>query len=85
MSIDQMVRMVMGEEKMKQKKRYQPYEERFLKFSNKVERIMQKVVIIFFVLLFISQALLLFDFFRKILVPIEEIEGAITFEIDFTS
>ena len=57
--------------------RYHPYEEKFILFSDFVERIIKKTLIIFVVLLVFAQFLLLFDDLRNLLVPLEYFEGSI--------
>lgn len=60
------------------KKRYQPYEEKFIRFSNFMEQLLKKLIFLFIILLIIIQLLLLNDRIRVLLVPVEKIEG--TFE-----
>lgn len=67
------------------KNRYQPFDERFLRFSEKVESLLKKILLFFFVMLLLVQLLLSFDFFRKTFVPIEKMEGSIRIKIDFPS
>ncbi|MFV9510707.1 hypothetical protein [Tepidibacillus sp. LV47] len=65
------------------KNRYQPFEERFLRLSIKVESLLKKILLLFIAILIIVQLLLSFDFFRKTFIPIEKMEGSIQFKIDF--
>lgn len=56
-------------------KRYRPYEEKFLIFSEFIEKIILRVLILSIAILILSQFLLSFDEIREVLTPIEKIEG----------
>lgn len=60
---------------MEHHKRYLPYESRFLYFSNFVEKIFSRIIVIGLILLLLFQFLLSFNEIREILVPLERIEG----------
>ncbi|MGD9678586.1 MAG: DUF5359 family protein [Vulcanibacillus sp.] len=64
---------------MNQRKRYLPYECKFIYYSSYIEKFFWKVVIICFILLMLSQLLLSFDDVRALLVPLERIEGKNSF------
>lgn len=61
---------------MKRQNRYRPYEERFIFFSNIVEKLLIRLLVIFSLLLVLSQFLLNIEGFREILVPVEKLEGS---------
>lgn len=61
---------------MKRQNRYRPYEERFIFFSNIVEKLLIRLLVIFSLLLVLSQFLLSLEGFREILVPVEKLEGS---------
>lgn len=59
----------------KYRKRYLPFEERFIIFSDKVEKIIIKALIVFFIMLVSAQFLISFEGLREFFVPLESIEG----------
>ena len=58
-------------------KRYHPYEERFIRFSNFIEHYLTRILIVFLIILIIAQVALTYGNIRKWLVPLESIEGSI--------
>lgn len=62
----------------KYRKRYLSFEEKFIIFSDKVENIIIKAVIIFFVMLISAQFIISFEALREFFVPLESIEGSIS-------
>lgn len=61
------------------KKRYYSYEERFILFSNFIEKIFKKLLLLFILFLLVAQLLLSIDGIRDILVPVEKIEGTLDY------
>lgn len=55
--------------------KYPAYEERFLRFSQSVEKWLIFVVFLFLLSLLITQILLHVDFFRHMMVEVERLEG----------
>jgi len=66
------------------RKRYLPFEEKFIIFSDRIEKIVIKVAIVFFIILLSAQFIISFDAFRDFFVPLESIEGAIEFSETYT-
>lgn len=64
---------------MQNLRRYRPYEEKFLMFSLFVEKILIKILVLLIIALFLSQLLLSFDLIRNLLVPVEKLEGTVSF------
>lgn len=64
---------------MDNKKRYRPYEEKYINFSNFFEKVILRLLIIFVIALIISQTLLTIDGLREIFVPVDSFEGAFSF------
>ncbi|OEF97279.1 hypothetical protein BHF71_03860 [Vulcanibacillus modesticaldus] len=64
---------------MEYRKRYLPFEDRFVKFSTFIERIIWRLLLLFLILLIVSQIILSFDEIRRFLVPVERIEGTMEY------
>ncbi len=60
------------------KKRYLPYEEKYLYFSKSIELLLKKLIVILVVILMISQLLMMNSYFRYWFVPVEKMEGTHT-------
>lgn len=60
---------------MEYHKRYRSFEDRFILFSNFMEKIIWKSLLLFMAAMVISQLLLSFDLIRIWLVPVEYLEG----------
>lgn len=58
------------------KTRYRPYEEKFILFSDYVEKTIKKIFILVLILLIGIQFLLSFESFRKEFIPVEKMEGS---------
>lgn len=58
-------------------KRYRPYEEKFIFFSNIIEKIIWNTTILLIIIMVVFQLLLTVDDVRKWVVPIEILEGAL--------
>jgi len=68
---------------MESRKRYLPFEDHFLEVSERIEYFLKKLLLIFLVILILTQLLFTFDFIRNSLTSVEKIEGAIGIQIDF--
>ncbi len=55
------------------------YEDRFVNFSNFIEKIIWKTFILFIIMLILFQFILSFNSIRKLIVPIERMEGTIEY------
>ena len=58
------------------RKRYLPYEEKYLYFSNAMEALIKKIILLLLITLIISQLLITNQALRYWLVPVEKIEGS---------
>lgn len=58
----------------KYRKRYLPFEEKFIAISDQIEKILIKVVILFLIMLVSAQFLISIDALREFFVPLESIE-----------